>query len=131
MQVEFPFIKEEANVVRYILRPYAKIIFNRKFPEWLYVDSGADITLLPKKVGEFLGFKIKEGEEVKEIKGIGNSKDPYVIRKVNMKIGKKEFEARIAWSLIEDVPMVLGRLDVFDKFDTLFKEREEKVVFID
>jgi hypothetical protein len=28
------------------------------------------------------------------------------------------------------VPLILGRLDVFNKFDVLFKEREEKVVFI-
>lgn len=131
MRVEFPFIKEAANVVKYILRPYAKVILNKKFPEWLYVDSGADITLLPKKLGEFIGFRIREGEDVKEIKGIGNSKVPYVIRKVSMKVGEKQFKARIAWSLIEDVPMVLGRLDVFDKFDILFKEREGKVVFLD
>lgn len=130
MRVEFPFIEEKAEVVPYILRPYAKVIFNRKIPEWLYVDSGADITLLPKKFGEFLGFKFKEGEEIKEIKGIGGSKVPYVVRKVSMKIGEKEFKARVAWSLTEDVPLVLGRLDIFNKFDVLFKERNGKIIFI-
>lgn len=82
-------------------------------------------------MGEYLGLKIREGEEIKEIRGIGDSKVPYVVRKVIMKIGEKEFEARVAWSLIENVPLVLGRLDIFDKFDILFKEREEKVVFMD
>ena len=130
MRVEFPFIKEKAEVVPYILRPYAKVIFNEKIPEWLYVDSGADITLLPKKFGEFLGFKLKEGEEIKEIRGIGGSKVPYVIRRVNMRIGKKGFKARVAWSLTEDVPLVLGRLDIFNKCDVLFREGDEKVIFI-
>ena len=60
MQIEFPFVREMANIVRSILRPLA----------------------------------------------------------------------RVAWSLTEDVPLVLGRLDVFNEFDIFFKEREEKVIFI-
>lgn len=33
MRVEFPFIKEKANVVDYILRPFAKIVLNRDIPD--------------------------------------------------------------------------------------------------
>ncbi len=46
-----------------------------------------------------------------------------------MKISEKEFDVRTAWSLIEDVPLVLYRLGIFDKFDIVFKEREKKVFF--
>jgi hypothetical protein len=130
MQIEFPFVREKANIVKSILRPLARVIFNEEVPQWMYVDSGADVTLLPRSVGELLGFEIYKGEEIKEVKGLGNSRIPIVVRRVSMKIGDKEFEARVAWSLTEDVPLVLGRLDVFNKFDILFKEREEKVVFI-
>lgn len=131
MQVEFPFIKEKANIVDFILRPYAQVVLSGDIAEWFYIDSGADITLIPRKLGEYLGFKIQEEEEVKELRGLGESKAPYVIRKVNMEIGGKKFEVRIAWSLIEDVPIVLGRLDVFNKFDITFKEREGKIIFTD
>lgn len=78
-----------------------------------------------------LGFKIKEGEEIKQLSGIGRNAIPYVLREIKMKIGEKEFDARIAWSLIEDIPLVLGRLDVFDKFAIIFKERECKVILTD
>lgn len=130
MQVEFPFVRERANIVKSILRPLARVVFNEEVPQWMYIDSGADVTLLPRSVGELLGFEIRRGEEIKEVKGLGNSRIPIVVRRVSMKIGEKKFEARVAWSLTEDVPLVLGRLDVFNKFDILFKEREEKVVFI-
>jgi len=130
MQIEFPFVRERVNIVRSILRPLARVVFDEEIPQWMYVDSGADVTLLPRSVGELLGFEIHKGEEIKEVKGLGNSRVPIVIRKVFMKIGEKKFEARVAWGLTEDVPLVLGRLDVFNKFDILFKEREEKVVFM-
>lgn len=134
MQVEFPFLKEKATVVDFISRPFAKValIFDaNKITEWFFIDSGADVSLVKRKLGELLGFRLKEEEEIRQLSGIGTSTIPYVLRTIKMRIGEKEFDARIAWSLIEDVPLVLGRLDVFDKFDILFKEREGKVVFVD
>lgn len=134
MQIEFPFIKEKANVVDFISRPFAEVTLIgdvNEIKEWFFIDSGADATLIKRKLGELLGFQIKEGEEVKQLSGIGTGIIPYVLRTIKMKIGEKEFDVRIAWGLIEDVPLVLGRLDIFDKFDVNFKERERKVVFSD
>jgi hypothetical protein len=62
---------------------------------------------------------------------VGGGKISVVARKVKMKIGEKELNVRIAWCMSEDVPMILGRLDVFNKFDVLFKERKKKIVFIE
>ena len=42
MQVEFPFIKEKSSVVDFILRPFVNPLLNG-IPEWLYMDSGAQI----------------------------------------------------------------------------------------
>jgi hypothetical protein len=134
MQVEFPFVTQRANVVDYISRAFAEITLVgevNKITEWFFIDSGADVSLITRSMGEVLGFKLKEGEEIKQLVGVGIGTIPYVLRKVKMKIGEMEFDARIAWSLVEDAPLVLGRLDVFDKFDILFKEREGKVIFTD
>lgn len=134
MQIEFPFVEEKATVVEFISTPYAEVTLitdGNELTEWFLIDSGADISLVKRGFGELLGFKIKEGEEIKQLSGISTNTIPYIHRKIKMKIGEKEFEARIAWSLIEDVPLVLGKLDVFDKFDIIFKEREGKVIFTD
>jgi len=38
-------------------------------------------------------------------------------------------DAKIAWSLIEGVPEILGRANVFDKFDIELKQAEGISVF--
>lgn len=48
---------------------------------------------------------------------------------VKMKIGDKTFDASIAVALIEDVPYILGRENVFDKFKICFNQKEKIVEF--
>ena len=38
-------------------------------------------------------------------------------------------QARIAWAMVEDVPPLLGRIDVFSKFRILFDEANEEIKF--
>lgn len=131
MEIEFNFREEQSRIFGKILRPVARIsIINNEIeiPEHLYVDSGADITLIPKSIGELLGFKIENIWEITEIKGIGEQGIPIVIKKVKMKIGEKIFETRIAWALVEDVPLLLGRLDVFNLFSICF-DKNSKTIF--
>jgi len=133
MEVEFDYKKEESRLFGSIMRPVARVIFNYKgieIPEHLYVDSGADITLIPKSVGDALGFELNDVDNIIEISGIGEKGIPIIVKTVFMKIGDKEFETKVAWSLIEDVPLLLGRTDVFNLFNICFK-KNEKVTFQD
>lgn len=133
MKVEFSFKKENSRIFGLIPRPVARIILingNEQVPEMVYVDSGADVTLIPRSVGELLNFKIEPEDKIVEIKGIGERGIPIVIKKVKIKIGEKLIDARIAWSLIEEVPLLLGRVDIFKLFDITF-EKERKTVFVD
>lgn len=133
MEIEFDFKEEQSRIFGPIPRPVARIILiNRgnEVPEHVYVDSGADITLIPKSVGELLGFKIEEGDKVEEMKGIGDYGIPVIIKKLKIKIGEKIIDARVAWSLIEDVPLLAGRIDIFRLFNIRF-EKEKKTVFVD
>ncbi len=133
MKVEFSFKKENSRIFGLIPRPVARIILingNEQVPEMVYVDSGADVTLIPRSVGELLNFKIEPDDKIVEIKGIGERGIPIVIKRVKIKIGEKLIDARIAWSLIEEVPLLLGRVDIFKLFDITF-EKERKTVFVD
>jgi len=108
-----------------IYRPVAEVYFKddqgNELVSFMYVDSGADITLIPKSFGESLGFIVEE-KEVTDIRGVGNVPVPVIIKRAWMRIGKHEFEARIAWALTEDVPPLLGRTDVFDHFSIQFRQ---------
>lgn len=115
------------------MRPVARIILINgeiELPEHLYIDSGADIILIPKSVGDILGFKIENTDHITEIKGIGERGVPIVIKNLKIKIGEKLADARVAWALIEEVPLLLGRTDIFNIFDICFK-KDEKTVFTD
>jgi len=111
--------------------PIARIKFISDKEEYLceiIVDSGADITLIPKSFGELLGFSFK-GEKIREIRGIGEGVIPYVIKIAVVKIGKYKFNSRIGIALIEEIPLILGRLDIFDQFDIEFKQKTRLTIF--
>ena len=129
--IEFDYRRERLRTGEIIFRPVAKTYLLKSTNEWLaeyfYIDSGADYTLIPYKMGRFLGLE-KVSSEVKEIGGIGG-----VIgvrfAVVPMKIESHKFDCTIAWAQIERVPFLLGRKDVFENFEITFKEKIKKVVF--
>ena len=132
MEIEFAFRKEESKIFGEILRPVARIILingEKEIAEHLYVDSGADVTLIPKSVGDWLGFQIGN-DPILEIKGVGERGLPIIVKEVKMKIGEKTFDSKVAWALIEEVPLLLGREDVFNLFKITF-DKNQKTVFSD
>lgn len=124
MEVEFAFRREESDLFGPISRPVARVIViyrRRRVPQLFYVDSGADITLIPKSVGDLLGLKLASPQEIREIKGIGERGVPIVIRRLQLQVGSRIFPVRIAWCLLEEVPLLLGRLDCFHLFAITFR----------
>ncbi len=115
-----------------IARPIAEVLLRAEDGSWLralmYVDSAADLTLIPLKLGEALGLKYRHSE-IRELKGLGRRSIPVVIRKLQVKIAGKSIYAHVAWSLVEEVPMLLGRKDVFDLFRVTFDEAKQIVTF--
>lgn len=131
-KIEFSHREEHSKPIGTILRPVAKVSLQHSNQEWtsefMYIDSGADFTLIPYKLGKFLGLR-HENEEVYEIQGI-NGVISVIFKTLNIKIGEsEEFQAKIAWSQIEDVPLLLGRLDIFDRFNINFRKNDHKVIF--
>lgn len=61
--------------------------------------------------------------------GVGRSSVPILVKRVSMRVGSVEFPVRLAWSQIEDVPLLLGRMDVFRRFEITFKEKEGVTTF--
>lgn len=114
-----------------IKRPVADIYLKSSSGSWIefhpYIDSGADLTMIPISLGRLLGLHRNE-RKVDKIGGIRGSV-PVNYTKTQMRIGEYEFQSRIAWALIENVPPLLGRADVFDIFNIEFKQCNEQVIF--
>ena len=92
------------------------------------MDSGADISLIPESVGEALGFSTGESD-LREVRSVSGHFIKIAVKNVKICIGRRIFNVRIGWALTEDVPLLLGRLDVFDKFKITFDEKNKTVIF--
>jgi len=130
--IEFDYRQERLRIGEVIFRPVAKAYLFRFESEWIaeyfYVDSGADYTLIPYRMGRFLGLE-RTASEIKEIGGIGGV---IAVRfaVVPMRIEGHQFDCTIAWAQIERVPLLLGRESVFDYFDITFQQRKKKTIFV-
>lgn len=126
----FRYKSEKGAHQKLVKRPVADAWLKRG-DEWVefhpYIDSGADVTLIPLSLGELLGFKI-EDEKIEEVGGIRGAV-PVIYKKWQIKIGEGVFPILLAWALIEEVPPLLGRADVFDNFEVTFKQKQGLIIF--
>ena len=130
--ITFKYKAEKSRQGETIYRPIADVILatpKGKVEVSMYIDSGADLSIIPYSVGLLLGFERSQGT-IREIKGIAGETIPYIVREANFNLGDYKFKGRVGWALIEAVPLLLGRLDVFCHFKVIFDETERSVSFI-
>ncbi len=110
-------------------RPVAEVLFRgtggRAIREYLYVDSGADHTLIPLRLGRTLGLSAGEEREVRGIAGMAK----VVYAELEIELAGLTFRAPVAWAQTDDVPVLLGRAGVFDRFDITFAQARRVVLF--
>lgn len=114
-----------------IYRPVAEIQLKSNTNRWIkfhpYIDSGADLTMVPLSLGRLLGLHVKDNK-IKQIGGIRGSV-PVSYHIIKLKIGSYALDIEIAWAMIEDVPPLLGRKGIFDNFTITFKQEQKLIEF--
>ncbi len=112
------------------MRPVAQLEVRTEMSEWfpviMYIDSGADITLVPRNFGALLGLDLSKN--LGQIRGIGEAIVPLSLQDVTFRLETDEVKVKIAVALINQVPYVLGRYDFFKLFKITFREYEKKVI---
>lgn len=115
-----------------IYRPVADVYLKTKANDWIefhpYIDSGADVTMIPLSLGKLLGLEVDQ-KKIQQIGGIRGSV-PVTYTRNLLRLGEEEFPVHIAWSLIEDVPPLLGRTDLFDRFQVIFEQYNKRILFV-
>jgi len=127
--IEFRFEKRNTKRLGQILKPIIPVSIigpKRNLNIFMLLDSGADLSLIPYSVGETIGLEL-DIENRSEVQGIGEGSVPYILTTVKLKIEEVEIPIRMGWALIEEVPFILGRLDIFKKFSIEFREFENKI----
>lgn len=94
---------------------------------WFLVDSGADTTTIPLELAKKLG--IKAGNKPSELHGIGPKSVAAYPGELVLKIDQSEITARSYFVNTEESVLLLGRMDIFDKFSVKFGKVNKSVVF--
>ena len=129
--IRYEFREEKSNLGN-VLRPVAEVVLKKDgltvgIP--MYIDSGADVSMIPLRFGRALGFKHEDGDVIQEIKEVSGAGVSYILKEVTLVLNGKELRIRVAWALVEEVPMLMGRMDVFDKFRITFDEKRGWIDF--
>lgn len=133
MTTKFSFKTFNTEHLGIIKKPFAtiKVLCNsHAIKADFLIDSGADITIIPQQLGERgLGFFLEKGERIINLGGAGGGLIPVAMRNAEMEIGNECIKTRVGWALIDTVPLILGRLDIFARFHIEFREDETVIMF--
>lgn len=116
--------------VGFVWVPLAQVILHhgrQSIEVEMTIDSGADLSMIPLQVGLSLGLR-KIRKPVRLLSGLSGGV-PYVLLRLGFQLGPFRFRPRLAWAQVDDVPMLLGRTDVFSRFVIRFDERRRQVTF--
>lgn len=91
--------REERSSLGIVLRPVAEIILEKdnsavEIP--MYVDSGADVSMIPFRFGRAPGFKQEREDTIQEIKGVSGAGVPYILKEVTLLFNGKRLKIRVA-----------------------------------
>lgn len=92
----------------------------------LQIDTGAVITTLARSAADLLGIDFQRGAAL-ELVSVGGSVNRFSLHEVPARIGDASApRLRIAFAEREDVPNLLGRLDILDRFQLDFDPSTEE-----
>jgi hypothetical protein len=95
---------------------------------WYLFDSGADATMLSISLAEKLGITVNRHIKTK-LYGIGEQAVYASPGEITIKIGIKEYRVRTYFDYSKESTILLGRIDIFDKFTITFDKNKKQIIF--
>ncbi len=129
--VSFSYRREFSHVLGEILRPVASVevraVRGHWFPALMYVDSGADMSLVPSDFGKLLGMDLSKNKA--SLAGVTGAALRVSLQSAEVKIGNAVEKAKVAVATRNDVPYLLGREGLFKAFKITFEENRRLTTF--
>ena len=95
---------------------------------WFLVNSGADTVVIPIDLAKKLGLSMDSSIKTK-LYGIGKQALYASPGEIILNIGSKEVVARSYFVHSKNSLLLLGRLDIFEKFSIIFEKTKQAVIF--
>ncbi len=96
-------------------------LFTKKI---LVVDSGADITIFPRKDALLFGIDLEKETIKDKISGIGGDEVIFFYNNLEIKIGDTKLKIPCGFLDRNDVPALLGRQHFMELFKVIFENHE-------
>ena len=134
MSLIFPFVYAEVESLGQLFYPFVRVslktIYNWQDFDFL-VDTGADVTTLPKTMLSVLGIDERFLKRQKT-QGVGGIWVETFEIKLPLRIGSDEFliHASIVNTEEEGLPFLLGRKDIFEKRFSLTIDSKRKITIL-
>ncbi len=131
MSFSFRYKSAQLNSGKYISRPIIPLIIGKeRLNIFGILDSGSDITIIPKEIAEVM--KIEYGDE-NEVSGISGVPVKAKEGKINIQFGKGReiynFDIPILVPEKEGLNLIIGRIGFFNQFKITFFEAERRIEF--
>lgn len=125
MVLTFDFEKASSSIFNTVYRPVAWVEFWSKITNdwigvWMVIDSGADYSLLPNYMSEYLGIDPKHDCRSFSTSGIGGEEKVYLFEKAKVRLGEWKITAPVGFLENDTIPPLLGRQGFMEIFATLF-----------
>ncbi len=133
MSSQFDWAEEVKFDWGIVHKPVASVkIQGKETSDWtrflFKIDSGTTITVMNKGDCEQLGLNYEDGEKFSLRTALGSI--PCRVHKVSMKIGDNIVnDVRIAFAEIPIAELLMGRLEIFEKFGVEFRGKICKTIF--
>lgn len=90
------------------------------------LDSGADCTLVPRQMANAIGFKLPDFPDATTT-GVFGRPAPVYKGKMHIRLLGEEFDIRCLFAESARTPLLLGRVDIFNRFDIRFSGRNSSI----
>ena len=94
----------------------------------MFVDSGTDTTLLTREDALLLGIDYRSGKYT-QVGGINRGFIDGYAHKLKVRLCDQEFKAEIIFADSDETPRLLGRQDIFKKFQVCFRDSKHQSYF--
>ena len=132
--LKIPYSPQESRIFGTIRRPLITMrIFSKINNVWIPIyetlaDTGSDITLIPRFLGEMIVNDITKGEHI-EVKGIvPNAVLPGFIHILKLEVFRKQFETKVLIADTDDARPIFGRFNSMDLFEINFNNGKEIII---
>lgn len=125
----FPYkkIRTDIGIIPYPLITVKLFAQKQLIDTDFVVDTGADITTLPKYLASELGIDLSKLERGSS-QGIGEGRIQTWETKIKIIIGNVDLKIRCSFVSSNKIPPLLGKIDVFNKFNLFFDNGNEELV---